>query len=953
MKQINYLTFSMLWLTIWNNWAVAIEPIHWWQFTPENSKQLIPDQTGSFTIVMELPKDQKDDEPAFLELTPESPLLAVPDIKPADLPQQEITVTTWVALEAGSQWGGIIGYMQDNGNYEKGWILGYNNEHFTFAVSTAGTLTYMPAKTAYNKKQWYHVAGVYDGRTMTIYVNGRRENASKQQSGLIDYPPRSFYSIGAYRDDNELYQLHGRIHEIKVFDKALSDKDILAEFRQKEDMTYQDLNLAVSPYVRFINPDSAEIYWETETALPCRLHYGINNPDEITRTLPADHKHRLILTDLQRNMTYRYRISAQINDRKHVSKEMEWDTSFNYTLPVVSADHDFPYQNSQIRRFYEENARFILEQTGIDRGIALVYGSAYGALAYELARQSKLRIIGIDDDRKAVHQARKNLYMAGLYGSRVTIHHTVSLSDIPFTKHSVNLIVSDRILSGGDISGNFNEVYRLLRPEGGIVFTGQPAQLPEQFDKIDHLQWEKWLSPSHANVVEKISQNGEWYRVIRPALNERGWWTHQYGNTTNASWSGESLSHVTETTDLELQWIGKPGADFGIDRNPRMPAPVAANGRLFHQGLNRMIALDAYNGSVLWSAEISGLRRVNIPRDASNWCVNDSYLFVEVSGKCRQMDAQTGEILKVFELPDTSMRKSHNWGYVAVHGDMLLGSSVKAGSAYKEFWGEDAWYDQTQGAGTAKVCSDELFAYSYKNGNSLWSYTNGVIINPTIGANDNTLFFVESCHPDVKNLETGRVLSDALWQDQYLVGLDVKTGVKRWEKALDLQPGTVVIFLACNEEHIVITCSHKGTYYLYGFDATTGNQQWQNRHKWPSDNHGGHMQHPVLMADKVFLEPWGYNIKDGQRLPIRMGGREGCATYAGVAGALIYRGQARRVAMWDFETGKISTWFNLRPSCWLSVIPAGGMVLAPEGGGGCSCGNWIESSLAFVPETNF
>ena len=77
------------------------------------------------------------------------------------------------------------------------------------------------------------------------------------------------------------------------------------------------------------------------------------------------------------------------------------------------------------------------------------------------------------------------------------------------------------------------------------------------------------------------------------------------------------VCRVSAGTDgLEVQWLGRPGADFGIDRNPRMPAPLAVNGRLFHQGMNRIIALDSYNGAVLWSLEIPALRRVNMPRDA-------------------------------------------------------------------------------------------------------------------------------------------------------------------------------------------------------------------------------------------------------------------------------------------------------------------------------------------------
>ena len=109
------------------------------------------------------------------------------------------------------------------------------------------------------------------------------------------------------------------------------------------------------------------------------------------------------------------------------------------------------------------------------------------------------------------------------------------------------------------------------------------------------------------------------------------------------------------------------------------------------------------------------------------------------------------------------------------------------------------------------------------------------------------------------------------------------------------------------------------------------------------------MQHPVIVGKVVYLEPYGYDLKTGRQLSGTTGRHEGCATYAAVAGALIYRGQSRRVAMWDIETRKVSSWLNLRPSCWLSIIPAGGMLLAPEGGGGCSCGNWLETSLGFAP----
>ena len=48
-------------------------------------------------------------------------------IDTARLPPQSLTAEAWVALGAGTRWGGIVGCIQDNGSFEKGWLLGYDN----------------------------------------------------------------------------------------------------------------------------------------------------------------------------------------------------------------------------------------------------------------------------------------------------------------------------------------------------------------------------------------------------------------------------------------------------------------------------------------------------------------------------------------------------------------------------------------------------------------------------------------------------------------------------------------------------------------------------------------------------------------------------------------------------------------------------------------------------------
>jgi outer membrane protein assembly factor BamB len=380
-----------------------------------------------------------------------------------------------------------------------------------------------------------------------------------------------------------------------------------------------------------------------------------------------------------------------------------------------------------------------------------------------------------------------------------------------------------------------------------------------------------------------------------------------------------------------------------------MPAPLAVSGKLFHQGMNRMVALDSYNGTVLWSLEIPELQRVNLPRDASNWCTDRSSLYVAVRDRCWVIDHPTGDLKQTYSLPGGEDSDASDWGYLAQLDGVLFGSIIPEGTVYTDFWGGASWYDKTSGAGTGKVCSDSLFAYDLETDALLWQYQNGVVINTTLAARAGRLYFVASRNAAVKQQPQRRLNDPHLWADQWLVALDARTGQTLWEVPIDTVDGIVVFFLGCTDRSVLITSSAQGQYHLYAYDANSGKQIWTNAHKWPSDNHSGHMQHAVLFDSKVYLEPCGYDLATGKRITTAVGRHEGCATYCGVKNALLYRGQSRRISLWDINTNEVTSWYNLRPSCWLSTIAADGMVILPEGGGGCSCGNWLETSLAFSP----
>ncbi|MHC4741080.1 MAG: LamG-like jellyroll fold domain-containing protein [Planctomycetota bacterium] len=837
------------------------KPVGWWIFDRDHIRQMVPDLAGGNEATMAVSANFTDKPPHALVLDKTSAVMTIGGVDGSQLPKRQLSVQAWIALDAGTTWGGIIGYMQDNGSYEKGWLLGYNKERFYFAVSTKGTLTYLAGTTRFRKGAWYHVVGTYDGAAMKVFVNGKLENNSTEQSGDIDYPPNAYYTIGAYRDDNELYRCEGKLHEVRLYDVALSPEEIAADYKAKEWLTFESLQFNAPPYAQFSSPSSAVIRWKTQT--PCSTILELVRGETIEQVVHGDvveSLHEANISGLEAGTVYSYRIKAIGERIRGISPLYELDTTFNYTVDDVSAARS-PYSGNSAEQRYAKAAELIIAKTGITKGYCLVYGCDRGQLAFELAKRTEFKIVCVDEDSRRIAETRKLLYEAGIYGRRVTALRVDSLGKVPITSWFANLIVSERMIADGKCSGDAKEVFRLLRPAGGMACFIAPS---DSGKKLSIRELKAWLTAVPEDAV-RVDASGA--MIVRPDLPDADGWTHQYGNSRNTASSLDTLGGATATGDLEVQWIGRPGADFGIDRNPRMPAPLSIKGRIFHQGLNRLIVLDAYNGAILWSAEIPDLRRVNLPQDSSNWCADEDSLFVAVKDKCWVFDAVSGRRTAIRELPHGPRGKTHDWGYIAQAGQFLYGSSVKKGAIYTDFWGHASWYDKP-GPGMAKVCSDDIFAVSKRNGSTVWAYANGVVIDTTIAIGDGKVYFVESRSAEVKNSQTGRIGSEHLWSDQYLVALSAKTGDKLWEKKIDVADGTVVFFLAFSGASIIVASSSSGQYRLYCYSGGDGGLNWQVSHKWPSDNHSGHMQHPVVTTDRVYLEPCGYDLKTGSKFRI-------------------------------------------------------------------------------------
>jgi outer membrane protein assembly factor BamB len=694
--------------------------------------------------------------------------------------------------------------------------------------------------------------------------------------------------------------------------------------------------ITLGPYVEHLGVDSVAVCWQTDSAVEGEA-FLTEARDRRRRSVktPASTEHRAVFSHVQRERIYQYRVRAGHEKAAVQSKTHSFDAGLDY-LPA-DAPTDPPTAASPFsadeQAVFARAAERIVAETRITSGYCVVLGCGRGRLAYELARRTRLKVIGIDDDQAAVADARKALDEAGVYGVRVTVQQG-SLSKLPLANYLANLIVSERLLTDGKLPGSAAEMYRLLKPAGGIACLGST--------KLTAADLEAWLKTGGVTTAKLTDRDGVWATVDRPPLPGAGDWTHQYGSPDNAACSQDDLVRG----DARVLWFGQPGPRPMVDRGARNPAPLCAAGRLFIQGDRILFGLDAYNGAILWVLQIPELVRANIPRDASNMAAAADALHVVVGNKCWRLDPATGKRLATFVLPDNPPDDKHEyeWGYVARKGELLIGSAVKRGSGYVAGQGE--WYDGP-GWESDKVASSALFARDAATGQPRWEYRGGAIINPTITIADGHIYLVESRNPQALDRPTGRLGKEVL-KETYLVALDAQTGRRVWESPTDFSQFQRVFYLA-HAKNTLVAVGSSDRYHVAAFDATTGARKWQDDFKWVGeDHHGGAMQHPTIVGDTVYVEFRAFNLTDGAArtgLPRR---GHGCGAQSASKHLFLYRGGYHMQC--DIATMRQSQIAPARSGCWLGLIPAAGLILAPETSSGCSCTHAIQSSMAFLPQ---
>jgi outer membrane protein assembly factor BamB/ubiquinone/menaquinone biosynthesis C-methylase UbiE len=578
----------------------------------------------------------------------------------------------------------------------------------------------------------------------------------------------------------------------------------------------------------------------------------------------------------------------------------------------------------------------ILKATGSSDGYCLVMGLGTGQLAEELLRQSKLHVIVIDPDAKKIDEFRRRLDAKGTYGTRV-----VALVGDPATiqlpPYLANLVVSEDLAVAGvdGDSSNLRHVFHVLRPYGGVACFETTTEQHGAFATVVAARTLPNAVTKRVGGLTTLTREG--------ALPGSADWTHEYGDPANTLLSRDKLVKAP----LGTLWFGGPAADGSLfyDRHKWGPSIAVVEGRMLIQGLEKFTAVDVYTGRILWQQRLpnghSPGRRANWKPTGYHFIGLKDSIYLAFPDKCLRIDPKTGKTLAEFTLPE----KGDQWGRIRTWKDFLIVQAFRA----------------VDGHGKQPA---SLLAINRHTGKVVWSRKADQAF-PIVAVGGDRVFcvegFLESLYKGAdKKRRGGNPTSKNI---PYVRALSIDTGEEIWSRTT----GRVPTWLAFSEEHDVLVASNKS-----GIDAWNGKQGYE---LWNKDAGGkGFRGHPENYYGRVIL--WKNQVIDqrgpgrayevatgkaimrkhpltGKEIPWEFTKSGHHCNYA-IASEHLLTFRAADAGFCDLASGGTGRLVGFRSSCRNSLIPANGVLNAPNMASGCVCSYSVFTSLALhhVPESS-
>lgn len=597
----------------------------------------------------------------------------------------------------------------------------------------------------------------------------------------------------------------------------------------------------------------------------------------------------------------------------------------------------------------------LLAMAGTKAGYALVLGTENPELIFALLEKSQLVLCCYTDREEQAAALRKQLDGAGVLGTRCNVF-VGDKNRVPFAKYMFNAV-----FAGGDFGpaqiANPAAVYKSVRPyDGKLVYmtAGGAKAASAAFEPI-------------LSVNDSIKMDPSGFILTRGALVGSGEWTAPFADMGRTSNSEDDIVRAP----LGILWWGGPGARRIMSRHWVSPVPLFVDGTLLIQGRGDIMAVDAYNGREIWDHSMSKVGRALMPMRGGNIVADHSYVYCVKETTAYALDLRTGETVREFTFeadPEETAQAMKlakkqfkntkglrlTWEYLGLMNETLIGTLST----------EEAADDPKSGGSlTSPPLAKTLFVFDVKSGRLKWTYTMDRAVVPTAIVADSERIYVLDRTPENDYLaekRRGQITKSSC----SLKAIDLSSGKLIYEttglalesKSLMLSQGVVVALP--NPSEVVIPEASRG---LSSYDAKTGKMLWDYKKEISTEwfRRRGQQGYFFINGNTLYT-PFEFDLKTGTPLRTRdnpitgekrnlaMEGLNFCGGLA--AGKHIAVHRSSSVGYTDLDEDRGSFWLpEIRSSCWVSMLPVGGIVVSQEGTSSCTCSYSYKTSLALVP----
>ncbi len=585
-----------------------------------------------------------------------------------------------------------------------------------------------------------------------------------------------------------------------------------------------------------------------------------------------------------------------------------------------------------------DSAEAVLRATEVREGYCVVIGIGDGLLIKGLIAHSKMRLLVFDKDEGRVSALRDELVEKEVYGTRCSVHRLeVAATGLP--PYIASLIV----INDGAANRLNRGLYETLRPYGGILC------LPES---------QAHLAKSPPIEGTETARNGRFVLVHRkgalPGVDD---WSHEHANASNTRFSRDDRVR----SPFGVLWFGGPSSRPGFYyENHRLHAmPQVAGGRMFIEGPKLISCFDVYTGRMLW--EWRPPETDQELWDLDSYVANRQFVqsaFEPMAGRfvstadavhiisdrtLYALDAATGKELQGFTFDEKD-----DWGSPKVEGDTLYLPSANRVVALDRRRGTVRWQHADSG-GTLAIGDGKVFCLGYPNPD--WPDR---FENHHTGPESRHLKRIAEVM-DLAKLKR-RGMEDKV-STANLVALDMDSGKPAWKQKSIL--GTRLVYT--ESRRMVIAVPHHGM--ARGYSVGDGTETWKalaNQNTvfgndmvirsgiksfvlHPLDRKARwKVAHPLQNRVVPLQKPYLQLTKTGN----------GCGPAIASRHLMTFRSGTGAYFDFSEDPGLRSGVVNLggfRSSCHPSLIPANGLLVAPNAvAGGCRCRYPLSMSAAFI-----